>query len=101
MIFRIYDPNTITFAYFDEYGEPYAVLPEGSEVKEQPYTEAEAMDALRSVRNTKLVDCDYTQLPDVRLDADTVEAWRVYRQQLRDITDGLVWNITTWPTKPV
>ena len=101
MIYRIYDPKTITFTYFDEYGEAYAVPPEGADVEERPFTEAEAMDALRSVRNTKLVDCDYTQLPDVGLDAVTVDAWRVYRQQLRDITDGLVWNVTTWPTKPV
>jgi len=101
MIYRIYDPNTITFSYFDDYGEAYAVLPEGADVEERPFTETEAMDALRNVRNTKLVDCDYTQLPDVGLDAVTVDAWRVYRQQLRDITDGLVWNVTTWPAKPV
>jgi hypothetical protein len=101
MIYRIYDPKSITFSYFDDYGEAYAVPPEGADVEERPFTETEAMDALRSVRNTKLVDCDYTQLPDVGLDAVTVEAWRVYRQQLRDITDGLVWNVTTWPAKPV
>jgi hypothetical protein len=41
------------------------------------------------------------QLADVGIDPVTVEAWRVYRQQLRDITDGLVWNVTTWPDKPV
>ena len=101
MIFRIYDPNTITFSYFDEYGEPYAVPPEGADVEEQPLTEAEAMNALRSVRNQKLFDCDYTQLPDVGLSADTVEAWRVYRQQLRDITEAVQWNVTTWPATPV
>jgi len=101
MIYRIYDPKTIKFAYFDDYGEAYAVPPEGADVEERPFTEVEAMDALRSVRNTKLVDCDYTQLPDVGLDAVTVDAWRVYRQQLRDITEAVQWNVTTWPTKPV
>jgi hypothetical protein len=101
MIYRIYDPKTITFSYFDDYGEAYAVPPEGADVEERPFTEAEAMDALRNVRNTKLVDCDYTQLPDVDIYPHTAEAWRVYRQQLRDITDGLVWNVTTWPTMPV
>jgi hypothetical protein len=100
MIFRIYDPSEIAFTYFDEYGEEYATPPEGVDVEDRPYTEAEALDGVRSVRNAKLVDCDYTQLPDVGLSPEQVEAWRVYRQQLRDITDGLVWNVTTWPTKP-
>jgi hypothetical protein len=36
----------------------------------------------------------------VNLSEAQVEAWRVYRQELRDITDGLVWNVTTWPAKP-
>jgi hypothetical protein len=100
MIFRIYDPQNITFSYFDDYGEAYAVLPIGADVEERPYTEAEAMHALRTERNLRLVNSDYTQLPDVNLTEAQVEAWRVYRQELRDITDGLVWNVTTWPAKP-
>jgi len=58
------------------------------------------MDALRTERNMRLVNSDYTQLPDVNLTEAQVEAWRVYRQELRDITDNLVWNVTTWPVKP-
>ena len=100
MIYRIYNPKTITFSYFDEYGEAYATLPEGADVEERPYTEAEAMNGLRTERNLRLVNSDYTQLPDVNLTEAQVEAWRVYRQELRDITDGLVWNVTQWPTKP-
>ena len=100
MIYRIYDPKTITYSYFDEYGEAYATLPEGADVEERPYTEAEAMYGLRTERNVRLVNSDYTQLPDVNLTEAQVEAWRVYRQELRDITDGLVWNVTQWPTKP-
>jgi len=100
MIYRIYDPATITFSYFDEYGEAYATVPEGEAVSDRPYSEEEALNALRDVRNAKLVDCDYTQLPDVGLDAQTVAAWQTYRQALRDITDGLIWNVTTWPAKP-
>jgi len=100
MIFRIYDPKNITYAYFDEYGQEYAVLPDGADVEDRPYTEDQAMTAFRLVRNGKLADCDYTQLPDVGLDAQTVAAWQTYRQALRDITDGLIWNVTTWPAKP-
>jgi hypothetical protein len=100
MIFRIYNPSAITYEYFDEYGEEYAVLPDGADVEERPYTEAEAMQALRTERNMRLVNSDYTQLPDVNLTEAQVEAWRVYRQELRDITENIVWNVTTWPSKP-
>jgi hypothetical protein len=100
MIYRIYNPVAISYEYFDEYGEEYAVLPDGADVEERPYTEAEAMQALRTERNLRLVNSDYTQLPDVTLTEAQVEAWRVYRQELRDITENIVWNVTTWPSKP-
>jgi len=100
MIFRIFDPATITFSYYDEFGEFYTELPSDVDVTDQPFTESEAMTVLRSVRNSKLVACDYTQLPDVGIDEATIEAWRVYRQQLRDITKNLEWNVTTWPDRP-
>jgi hypothetical protein len=100
MIFRIYDPQNITFSYFDEYGEEYAVLPDGADVEERPYTEAQAMQALRTERNLRLFNSDYTQLPDVTLTEAQVEAWRVYRQELRDITENIVWNVTQWPARP-
>jgi hypothetical protein len=100
MIYRIYNPVSISYEYFDEYGEHYAVLPDGADVEERPYTEAQAMQALRTERNLRLVNSDYTQLPDVTLTDAQVEAWRVYRQELRDITENIVWNVTTWPLRP-
>jgi hypothetical protein len=100
MIYRIYNPVAISYEYFDEYGEEYAVLPDGADVEERPFTEAEAMDALRTERNLRLVNSDYTQLPDVNLTEAQVEAWRVYRQELRDITENIVLNVTTWPLRP-
>ena len=100
MIYRIYDPQNITYAYFDEYGEEYETIPDGVDVEERPYTEAQAMQALRTERNLRLVNSDYTQLPDVTLSEAQVEAWRVYRQELRDITGNIVWNVTQWPTRP-
>jgi len=100
MIYRIYNPVAISYEYFDEYGEQYAVLPDGADVEERPLTEAQAMQALRTERNLRLVNSDYTQLPDVTLTEAQVEAWRLYRQELRDITENIVWNVTTWPSKP-
>jgi len=38
---------------------------------------------LREWRNKQLLQSDWTQLPDVALSSDEVEAWRQYRHELR------------------
>jgi hypothetical protein len=101
VIYQIYDPLTITYEYYDAYGEYYAVVPADAIVLERPFSQEEAMTALRKERTRRLEVCDYTQLPDIGLDPAKVEEWRVYRQQLRDITDALQWNVTTWPERPL
>lgn len=59
-----------------------------------------AMADLRAERNSKLAETDYLALSDQTLSADM----NTYRQQLRDITNGLTTvedvNSVTWPTKP-
>lgn len=65
----------------------------------------EAIDALtaaqwesvRALRNTKLENCDWTQLPDAPVDG---VAWAAYRQELRDITTQTDPFNITWPTEP-
>ena len=57
--------------------------------------------AIRIVRNRLLAECDWTQIPDAPLTEEQKEAWREYRQALRDIpqtfaTPGEV----MWPTPP-
>jgi hypothetical protein len=66
----------------------------------------EAKDALdkiqkefvRKERNTKLSECDWTQVEDAPVDK---AIWATYRQSLRDITkqSGFPWEIN-WPTQP-
>ena len=60
----------------------------------------EALDNLRDERNMKLAETDYLALSDQTLSSDM----NTYRQQLRDITNGLDTvekvNNVTWPTKP-
>jgi hypothetical protein len=60
--------------------------------------DAEQAKSVRDDRNTKLTDCDWTQLADSTADKT---AWATYRQALRDITTqtGFPWTIT-WPTQP-
>ena len=54
-------------------------------------------ERVRSDRNARLAACDWTQLPDAPVDA---EAWAVYRQALRDITDQSNPFEVVWPAAP-
>jgi len=53
--------------------------------------------AVRAERNKLLAQCDWTQLPDVPVDA---AAWALYRQALRDITTQADPFNIVWPTAP-
>lgn len=52
---------------------------------------------VRTERNEKITACDWRVLPDV----SNSDAWKVYRQALRDIPTqaGFPWTIT-WPVQP-
>lgn len=54
--------------------------------------------AVRSERNRKLYECDWTQLSDVNVDKPR---WGAYRQALRDVPQqsGFPWTLT-WPESP-
>lgn len=55
---------------------------------------------VRAERDAKLAACDWTQLPDVPLTPEEVQAWRTYRQQLRDVTSQPDPFNIVWPTPP-
>ena len=104
IINRIYDPEAIRIAYYDDYGVEYPQPPADSEVVDSPYTYDEAMAALRAERDRRLQLCDWTQLPDVPLAAYEVAQWRAYRKALRDIPEAVQaqgWSgAVNWPTPP-
>jgi hypothetical protein len=54
--------------------------------------------SVRSTRNTRLSECDWTQVADAPVDK---AAWATYRQALRDISSqtGFPWDIQ-WPEAP-
>jgi hypothetical protein len=60
--------------------------------------DAEQSASVRTSRNDKLAQCDWTQLADSTADKP---AWATYRQALRDVTvqEGFPWNVT-WPEAP-
>ena len=61
-----------------------------------------AMEDLRAKRNALLTESDWTILPDSPIADKT--AWQVYRQNLRDLTEGITTkeqaNAVVFPTKP-
>jgi hypothetical protein len=77
-----------------------------AEIDEQTKPESEIfnehMENLRDKRNNLLKQSDWTVLPDSPIADKT--AWQTYRQELRDITNGLTTveqvEAVTWPTKP-
>ena len=60
--------------------------------------DAEQAKSIREQRNTKLSECDWTQLADSSADKTT---WATYRQALRNVPsqNGFPWTIE-WPTQP-
>ena len=59
---------------------------------------------LRNIRNHLLAECDWTDLPNAPLTETKKIEWQNYRQQLRDLTNGLTTvddvNNVVYPTKP-
>lgn len=75
-------------------GEPIAI--------DRPAPDAaELADAMRRERNALLAASDFTQVPDSPFTPQQREAWRVYRQALRDLpetADDLA--AIAWPAAP-
>lgn len=59
--------------------------------------EGSRWDFIRSERNKLLADCDWTQLPDARVNT---AIWALYRQALRDITTQADPFNIVWPEQP-
>ena len=62
------------------------------------YKDAEQAKNVRSTRDAKLAESDWTQVADAPVDK---AVWATYRQALRDVTaqSGFPWTIT-WPVEP-
>ena len=89
----------VTYPYSEEnlkLAQMYAYNGEAT-IEDIPITEEEA----RTQRDKLLSDTDWTQVLDAPIDSATREAYRTYRQALRDIPeqDGFPETIT-WPELP-
>lgn len=54
---------------------------------------------VRSRRNQLLLESDWTQLSDAQI--ANKDDWKVYRQNLRDITEATNPDSIAWPVKPI
>lgn len=89
----------VTYPYSEEnlkIAQRYAYNGEVT-VEDVPLTAEEA----RAERNKLLADTDWTQVLDAPIDSATREAYRTYRQALRDIPEQEGFPETiTWPELP-
>ena len=62
------------------------------------------LQELREKRNVLLADSDWTGLVDVDMTNEKLAEWKLYRQHLRNLPDGLDTEDkvkeVTWPEKP-
>jgi hypothetical protein len=74
----------------------YSVADMGDEAKTAKDTEQ--AKSVRTTRDEKLKDSDWTQVADAPVDKTV---WATYRQELRDLTkqSGFPWEVT-YPTQP-
>ncbi|MDR3561917.1 MAG: tail fiber assembly protein [Negativicutes bacterium] len=57
---------------------------------------------LRAERNRRLSTCDWTQSDDTPLADATKAAWKIYRQELRDLPANTVdFTSPVWPVPPL
>ena len=84
--------------YTDEDGVLHTAAEQELAYKAQK--DEEQWKSIRTDRNKRLADCDWTQLPDAPLSNVEMQDWGSYRQALRDITtQSDPFNIE-WPVSP-
>lgn len=62
----------------------------------EEYQKEQYIFQLKSIRNQRLANTDWTQIPDNNLTVECKEEFRIYRQALRDID----FNNLVWPEIP-
>jgi hypothetical protein len=69
--------------------------------EESAAEDAEQASLMRRDRDHRLMQTDWTQLPDAQITSERRQLFAEYRQQLRDVTaqPGFPWDIN-WPVKP-
>jgi ribosomal 50S subunit-recycling heat shock protein len=84
---------------FIQGGKVYIVAKEAKTSADIDADKAAALEQIRSDRNSRLLACDWTQLPDSTANK---AAWATYRQALRDLPNTLTdpRDPVVWPQAP-
>ncbi|SFD94277.1 tail fiber assembly protein [Flavobacterium phragmitis] len=61
----------------------------------------ELLENIRATRNTLLIESDWTQMEDSPLTETKKLEWKIYRQELRDLTETDNPEFVVWPSKPL
>lgn len=78
--------------YWDNGFQPMPTKPEGFyefdyTTKQWVLSKDQTINSNKGIRNSLLLQSDWTQLPDVDLTTAEKDRWKVYRQALRDMTE--------------
>jgi hypothetical protein len=96
--------DVLRIEYWDDLGNQYQEpLPADATVEDNP-TPAAAMEELRLCRTARLIESDWTQLDDAPLTPAQKEAYKEYRQALRDYpatVNAVLWTAAPYPKPPV
>ena len=91
----LYDENGTEFSAFEGVKDTSVYTVEDGDWMGTTAEEARAM------RDKLLLETDWTQVLDAPISAESREAFRVYRQALRDITEQESFpEVIDWPVKP-
>jgi hypothetical protein len=94
----------ITFEQWQEFlGNPgkYKVNDARDGFELAPIVTPDPMPGIRAQRNKLLAESDWTQLADVNLSPEQKEAWKIYRQTLRDFPETCDPFNPAWPVPPI
>ena len=103
-VWKSYDSTTqklVAVAPYIEDGQVFTIQVEAMTPADIAAVIATEWVVIRIERDALLAACDWTQLPDAQLTTAQVDAWKVYRQALRDITEQPNYpNTIIWPVIP-
>jgi hypothetical protein len=93
--------TTMTYSKDPITGEKTAILRPWTQEEIDAHARGRAAQApaeVRTERNAKLRDSDWTQVADAPVNQS---AWAAYRQELRDVPEQAEFpNTVVWPTEP-
>lgn len=68
---------------------------------EQAKTQEQLVQALREMRDVLLKESDWTQMPDCPLSEEIKNDWRIWRQEMRDITSTVSYPLENTVQLPI